>query len=60
MHNKVFCFQLQRHAVDRAKLALLTDKIGGANDVDNGDRQSDHLIMMIAYKKWDKVLREVG
>lgn len=50
----------ERHAVDRAKLALLTDKAGGANDQDNGDRQSDHLIMMIAYKKWDKILRENG
>ncbi|XP_076947486.1 DExH-box ATP-dependent RNA helicase DExH7, chloroplastic isoform X2 [Bidens hawaiensis] len=50
----------ERHAVERAKLAILTDKSGGTNDVDNADRQSDHLIMMIAYKKWDKILRENG
>ncbi|XP_076921009.1 DExH-box ATP-dependent RNA helicase DExH7, chloroplastic-like [Bidens hawaiensis] len=51
----------ERHAVERAKLALLTDKSGGAaNDVDNADQQSDHLIMMIAYKKWDKILSENG
>ncbi|KAI3755191.1 hypothetical protein L1987_54986 [Smallanthus sonchifolius] len=49
----------ERHAVERAKLALLTDKAGG-NDLDNGDRQSDHLIMMIAYKKWEKILCENG
>ncbi|KAL4580736.1 hypothetical protein LXL04_016938 [Taraxacum kok-saghyz] len=50
----------ERHAVERAKLALLTDKVGGTNDPDNGNRQSDHLVMMIAYKKWDKILRENG
>nr|XP_043628822.1 DExH-box ATP-dependent RNA helicase DExH7, chloroplastic [Erigeron canadensis] len=50
----------ERHAVERAKFALLTDNVGGANDVDNWDRQSDHLIMMIAYKKWDKILHENG
>ncbi|XP_022027581.1 DExH-box ATP-dependent RNA helicase DExH7, chloroplastic isoform X2 [Helianthus annuus] len=50
----------ERHAVERAKLALLTDKSGGATDLDNGERQSDHLIMMIAYKKWEKILRENG
>ncbi|CAK9165419.1 unnamed protein product [Ilex paraguariensis] len=46
--------------VERAKLALLTDKLGSATDSDNGNRQSDHLVMMVAYKKWDKILREVG
>ncbi|XP_023740129.1 DExH-box ATP-dependent RNA helicase DExH7, chloroplastic isoform X2 [Lactuca sativa] len=50
----------ERHAVERAKLALMTDKVGGTNDPDNGNRQSDHLVMMIAYKKWDKILHENG
>ncbi|KAI3497504.1 hypothetical protein L1887_40163 [Cichorium endivia] len=50
----------ERHAVERAKLALLADKVAGTNDADNGNRQSDHLVMMIAYKKWDKILRENG
>lgn len=50
----------ERHSVERAKLALLVDKAGGANDLDNGNRQSDHLVMMIAYKKWEKILRENG
>ncbi|KAJ9552389.1 hypothetical protein OSB04_016434 [Centaurea solstitialis] len=50
----------ERHAVERAKLALLVDKVGGENDLDNGNRQSDHLVMMIAYKKWEKILREVS
>ncbi|KAI3798496.1 hypothetical protein L1987_33773 [Smallanthus sonchifolius] len=53
-------FVSQRYAVERAKLALLTDKAGGANDIDNGDRQFDHMIMMIAYKKCAKILRENG
>ncbi|KAI3776922.1 hypothetical protein L1987_46713 [Smallanthus sonchifolius] len=33
-------------------------KKGGANDIDNGDEQLDHMIMMIAYKKWEKILHE--
>ncbi|XP_071736859.1 DExH-box ATP-dependent RNA helicase DExH7, chloroplastic [Rutidosis leptorrhynchoides] len=50
----------ERHSVERAKLALLTDKIGGVNELDIGVRQSDHLIMMVAYKRWEKILRENG
>lgn len=48
-------FHLQKHTVERAKLALLTDK----TDLNEGDRQSDHLLMMVVYKKWEKVLNEV-
>lgn len=50
----------ERQTVERAKLALLTDKLGGASDLNDGNRQSDHLVMMIAYKKWEKILRENG
>lgn len=53
-------FDFQRQNVERAKLALLNDKIDGPSDSDDGDRQSDHLLMMTAYRKWEKILREVS
>lgn len=51
---------MQKQNVERAKLALLTDQLHGSNDSNYGDRQSDHLVMMVAYKKWEKILREVS
>jgi len=53
-------FDFQRQNVERAKLALLKDKIDGPSDSDDGDKQSDHLLMMTAYRKWEKILREVS
>lgn len=50
---------LQRQNVERAKLALLGDKLGGETDSCDSNLQSDHLLMMVAYKKWEKILREV-
>ncbi|KAL4654864.1 hypothetical protein ACB092_01G411400 [Castanea dentata] len=46
--------------VERAKLALLTDKVDGPSDPIDVDRQSDHLLMMTAYRKWEKILHEKG
>ncbi|KAL5566445.1 hypothetical protein UlMin_029609, partial [Ulmus minor] len=50
----------ERQNVERAKLALLTDKLDGSSDSFDGDKESDHLLMMIAYMKWEKILREKG
>ncbi|XP_017226495.1 DExH-box ATP-dependent RNA helicase DExH7, chloroplastic isoform X2 [Daucus carota subsp. sativus] len=50
----------ERQTVERAKLALLTDKSGVASDSVNNNKQSDHLVMMVAYRKWEKILRESG
>ncbi|KAG8368831.1 hypothetical protein BUALT_Bualt15G0087700 [Buddleja alternifolia] len=50
----------ERENVERAKLALLADKTGGATVAVDGSRQSDHLIMLIAYQKWDKILSVEG
>ncbi|OIT26180.1 PREDICTED: DExH-box ATP-dependent RNA helicase DExH7, chloroplastic-like isoform X1 [Nicotiana attenuata] len=50
----------ERQNVERAKLALLSDKLGGETDSGSGNWQSDHLLMMVAYKKWEKILRENG
>lgn len=54
------CAWNQRQNVERAKLALLTDKLDGPCVSYDGYRQSDHLLMMIAYKKWEKIVREVS
>lgn len=53
-------YTFQRQTVERAKLALLTDKVGVVSDSDNNNKQSDHLVMMVAYRKWEKILREVS
>ncbi|KAM1735057.1 hypothetical protein ACFX11_020446 [Malus domestica] len=50
----------ERQNVERAKLALLTGKLDGPSESNDSDRQSDHLIMMSAYSKWEKILREKG
>ncbi|KZV48665.1 hypothetical protein F511_10351 [Dorcoceras hygrometricum] len=50
----------ERENVDRAKLALLTDKGGDASVPVESIQHSDHLVMLIAYKKWDKILNEHG
>ncbi|XP_059313551.1 DExH-box ATP-dependent RNA helicase DExH7, chloroplastic isoform X2 [Lycium ferocissimum] len=50
----------ERQNVERAKLALLGDKLGCETDSGSGNWQSDHLLMMVAYKKWEKILRENG
>ncbi|KAL3843675.1 hypothetical protein ACJIZ3_001078 [Penstemon smallii] len=50
----------EKENVERAKLAMLTDQIGNTTAVIEGSRQSDHLVMLIAYQKWNKILNEHG
>uniref|UniRef100_A0A2P2MK97 RNA helicase n=2 Tax=Rhizophora mucronata TaxID=61149 RepID=A0A2P2MK97_RHIMU len=50
----------ERQDVERTKLALLSDKLDGSNDSNYSDKQSDHLVMMVAYAKWQKILHEKG
>ncbi|KAK4491261.1 hypothetical protein RD792_001997 [Penstemon davidsonii] len=50
----------EKETAERAKLAMLTDQIGNVTAVIEGSRQSDHLVMLIAYQKWNKILNEVG
>ncbi|VFQ59026.1 unnamed protein product [Cuscuta campestris] len=50
----------ERQTVERAKLALLGEKLSGKTDSSYDNLQSDHLLMMVAYKKWEKVLHENG
>lgn len=51
---------MQRENVERAKLALLAGQNGDGVDAFDGMRQSDHLLMMVAYKKWDNILIAVS
>ncbi|XP_010414781.1 PREDICTED: DExH-box ATP-dependent RNA helicase DExH7, chloroplastic-like [Camelina sativa] len=50
----------EKQNVDRVKLALLSDNLVSSSDLNNNDRQSDHLLMMVAYDKWVKILQERG
>ncbi|OIV89273.1 hypothetical protein TanjilG_23733 [Lupinus angustifolius] len=50
----------ERQNVERAKLTLLNDKLDGPGDANDIDRQSDHLLMMTAYKRWERILTEKG
>ncbi|XP_061363539.1 DExH-box ATP-dependent RNA helicase DExH7, chloroplastic isoform X2 [Gastrolobium bilobum] len=50
----------ERQNVERAKLKLLNDKLDGPGDTNDFDRQSDHLLMMTAYTRWERILTEKG
>ncbi|XP_027329494.1 DExH-box ATP-dependent RNA helicase DExH7, chloroplastic isoform X2 [Abrus precatorius] len=50
----------ERQNVERAKLSLLNDKLDGPGNTNDVDRQSDHLLMMSAYKRWERILTEKG
>ncbi|KAL8151665.1 hypothetical protein V2J09_021473 [Rumex salicifolius] len=50
----------EREVVERSKLALLSDKLENSNDPSIHDRHSDHIVMMVAYNKWEKVLQQGG
>ena len=41
------------------KLALFSDNMDNSSELNNNDKQSDHLLMMVAYDKWVKILNEV-
>ncbi|KAL6010623.1 hypothetical protein ACLOJK_001059 [Asimina triloba] len=49
----------EKQNVERAKLSLLMEKLDNV-EPDEGNRQSDHLLMAIAYDKWVKILHEKG
>ncbi|KAK9167703.1 hypothetical protein Scep_002894 [Stephania cephalantha] len=47
----------EKQSVERAKQSLLGEKL---DSVDTGHKQSDHLLMVVAYSKWARVLHEVS
>ncbi|XP_024004322.1 DExH-box ATP-dependent RNA helicase DExH4, chloroplastic [Eutrema salsugineum] len=55
-----FTYPKDQQNVDRVKLALLCDKLESSSNLNNNDKQSDHLLMMVAYEKWAKILHEQG
>ncbi|KAK5841973.1 DExH-box ATP-dependent RNA helicase DExH7, chloroplastic [Gossypium arboreum] len=50
----------EKQNVERAKLALLSEKLDESSDLNDAERQSDHLLMMAAYRKWERIFREKG
>ncbi|KAE8650533.1 DExH-box ATP-dependent RNA helicase DExH7, chloroplastic isoform X2 [Cucumis sativus] len=50
----------EKQNVERAKSALLSDEGNGSGESCGNDKQSDHLIMVNAYKKWEKILHQKG
>lgn len=50
----------EKQNVERAKSSLLTEKLDNGSAIDEGNKQSDHLLMAIAYSKWEKILHERG
>ncbi|KAG7588375.1 Helicase superfamily 1/2 ATP-binding domain [Arabidopsis suecica] len=55
-----FVYSKDEQNVDRVKLALLSDKLESSSNLNNNDRQSDHLLVVVAYEKWVKMLHEQG
>ncbi|KAL5704172.1 RNA helicase [Ranunculus cassubicifolius] len=50
----------ERQRVELTKQTLLTDKVDGLSCSNQGDMQSDHIVMVVAYNKWARILREQG
>uniref|UniRef100_M8BS92 ATP-dependent RNA helicase Dhx29 n=1 Tax=Aegilops tauschii TaxID=37682 RepID=M8BS92_AEGTA len=49
----------EKQNVEKAKAALLNENLDGSTSIiDN--KQSDHLLMVIAYNKWSRILQEHG
>ncbi|XP_057978145.1 DExH-box ATP-dependent RNA helicase DExH7, chloroplastic isoform X2 [Malania oleifera] len=50
----------EKQNVEKAKVDLLNDNQHGTSHSDILDKQSDHLVMMNAYNKWEKILHKKG
>jgi ATP-dependent RNA helicase DHX29 len=53
-----FSFILQKQNVEKAKAALSSENLDGSTSATD-NKQSDHLLMIIAYNKWSRILLEV-
>ncbi|KAH9305425.1 hypothetical protein KI387_009829 [Taxus chinensis] len=51
----------EKYNAERAKLLLLSEKIDGGNgqNIASG-QQSDHLLLVVAYNRWMKILKQVS
>ncbi|XP_042415652.1 DExH-box ATP-dependent RNA helicase DExH7, chloroplastic-like isoform X3 [Zingiber officinale] len=50
----------EKQNVERAKLLLLSSNLDNKSALDESFRQSDHLLMIIAYNKWARILHQDG
>lgn len=53
-----FLFVPQKLNVERAKATLLNENLDGSTSAAD-NKQSDHLLMVIAYDKWSRILLQV-
>ena len=51
-------FLLQKQNVEKAKATLLNENLDGSTSATD-NKQSDHLLMVIAYDKWSRILLQV-
>lgn len=52
-------FMLQKQNVERAKSTILNCSLNNESASDERDKQSDHLLMIVAYDKWARILHQV-
>lgn len=57
-HFMNFLFIIQKQNVEKAKATLLNENLDGSSSVTD-NKQSDHLLMVIAYDKWSRILLQV-
>jgi hypothetical protein len=57
-HFMNFLFILQKQNVEKAKATLLNENLDGSTSVTD-NKQSDHLLLVIAYDKWSRILLQV-
>jgi uncharacterized protein YqgQ len=59
MLNFMTLFLLQKQNVEKAKATLLNENLDGSTSATD-NKQSDHLLMVIAYDKWSRLLLQHG
>lgn len=50
---------MQKQNVERAKSALLGNSLNNESAYEESYKQSDHLLMVVAYNKWARILHQV-
>jgi hypothetical protein len=54
----ILTLSLQKQNVEKAKATLLNENLDGSTSATD-NKQSDHLLMVIAYDKWARILLQV-
>ncbi|WOL11159.1 DExH-box ATP-dependent RNA helicase DExH7, chloroplastic isoform X3 [Canna indica] len=50
----------EKQNVERAKSTLLSSSLNNESASNEGDKQSDHLLVVVAYNKWARILHQDG